>query len=253
MAGRLAFHFIPGSSLLHRWDTRCKLPALVTLSVGLLHMNMSGLAVFSFLLALLIALVRIPWLEVVRELRIWGLFLIVVFLVHAVRFSSPGHYAAAPWLPVDEESLTTAALTSWRMALILCYSLIFMLTTRSRDIQDAILWALRPIPYIPTRRIATMMSLTLRFIPIIMDQAQEVQAAVRCRGGNRRRSPVFRMKSTALPVLRRTLLRADELALALGARGYREDIPVRLSSFPAAHAVPLILLAIAVAGIITRF
>jgi biotin transport system permease protein len=117
--------------------------------------------------------------------------------------------------------------------------------------QDAVTWFLQPFPFIPARRVGVMISLTIRFFPIILDQSREIQMAIKCRFGDGSKRPFRRIKLLIVPLFRRALIRSDEIAFALAARGYREDLPpLRLPHIPAMHALALALVALlALAGV----
>lgn len=231
MAGRLAFHYFPGSSPIHRMDPRCKLPAVLAITAGLLHMNTPALAAVSLLLGAGVVISRIPLRPLLDDLKVWGIFLVIIFLAQAL-FEPGPRIDALPWLPASRNGIVSGALTCWRLVLIIGVATLFTMTTRPRDLQEAVTWALSPIPFIPARRVALMISLTVRFLPIILDQADEIRTANRARLGDRRRNPVVRAKALALPLLRRSLLRAGEITLALYARGYREDLPAHFKPVP---------------------
>ena len=67
------------------------------------------------------------------------------------------------------------------------------------------------------------MSLIMRFIPVIFDQAKITVDAQRARGIENRKNPAYRLKKLALPLMRRTFERADKLANAMEARCYTEN------------------------------
>jgi energy-coupling factor transporter transmembrane protein EcfT len=96
-------------------------------------------------------------------------------------------------------------------------------TTRSSEIRAAVAWFLRPFPFIPEKRVSIMMSLIMRFIPVIFDQAKVTVDAQRARGIENRKNPMYRLKKLALPLMRRTFERADKLANAMEARCYTEN------------------------------
>ncbi|WP_281793347.1 energy-coupling factor transporter transmembrane component T family protein [Desulforhabdus amnigena] len=245
MAGRLAFHYFPGRSLLHRWDARCKFLGLLVLTIGFLHMGTLALTLFSALFAVALTIGGLPWRALLKELTGWLFFLGIIFLLQA--FFYPGSEPPLfSWLPLSSKGLHLAVLTCWRLLLILCYATVFTFVTRPKDLQDAIVWFLNPFPFVPARRIAFMMTLTLRFLPLILDQAEEVGMAGRSRLSNQRKNPILRAKYFVLPLFRRSLIRADELALALAARGYREDLPVHLPGIPKGHLMALFLLLLGV-------
>ena len=97
-----------------------------------------------------------------------------------------------------------------------------------------------------------MVSLTIRFFSIILDEAEEVRLAHNARMGDREKNPFRRAKSLGLPLLRRSFSRAEEVTLALAARGYRDDLPLHLSKLPLFHLIPLFLL-LAFFVVIVRF
>jgi len=79
------------------------------------------------------------------------------------------------------------------------------------------------IPFIPAKRIATMMSLIIRFMPVLLGQAKETADAQRARGVENRKNPLYRLKKLLIPLMRRTFTTADKLAVAMEARCYSEN------------------------------
>ncbi len=138
-------------------------------------------------------------------------------------------------VPVTRRSLETAAVSCWRLALLLGYATLFTLVTSPRKLEEALAQLLRWLPCIPARRIGMMVSLTLRFLPLLLQQAREVRLAFRARLGEGRRNPVDRLRLLATPILRKSMVRADELSYALAARGYRDDRPIAAEPVPRLH------------------
>ena len=118
--------------------------------------------------------------------------------------------------------------------------MLFTAVTRPRELQNALVWFLKPVPFIPERHVGLMVSLTLRFFSVILDQVEEVRLANRIRFGDRQKNPLRRAKSLALPILRRSLFRAEDVTLALAARGYRDDIPLMLPRMNRLQVIPLL-------------
>jgi biotin transport system permease protein len=238
---RIAFHYFPGNSSLHHWDARCKFFGLLMITATLLQSKITWLTFDSILLIGLLILSRLPLRQFFRDFRIWAIFLFALFLFQA--FFTPGsRLPAFPWLPVSQDGLRLGSLTCWRLGLILSFSILFTAITRPRELQDALIWLLKPIPFLPERRVGLMVSLTLRFFSIILDQADEVRLAHKARLGNRNKNPFRRAKFLALPLLRHSFARAEEVTLALAARGYRDDLPVQLPKLPFSHLIPLFFL-----------
>lgn len=241
MAQRLALHYIPGNSILHRWDARCKLVGLLMVTTTLLRTTLIWFALHSVFLLCLLLLSRLPVRSFLRDLRHWFLFLVILF-VFQVLFSAHSHDRILPYLPVSAEGLRQGALNCWRIGTILGYSVLFTAITRPREIQDSLMWFLKPVPFIPARRISFMVSLTLRFFSAILDQTGEVWLAHRARLGDQGRNPLRKMKYLGLPIIRRSFNRVEEVTLALLARGYREDLPFRAPRLKLSHVIPLLVL-----------
>jgi biotin transport system permease protein len=245
MAYRLVFHYFPGDSMLHRWDARCKFLGLALATFGLLQMNEMALVLFSMFFFAAVANCRLPLKPIAHDLKAWSLFLLFIFLVQALGYPDSGELLLT-WLPVSEAGLHAAALTCWRLVLILCYGVLFTLVTKPRDLQNALIWFFKPFPFLPAQRIALMVTLTLRLLPLIMDQLEEVSLAVRSRLGNQGKGLLRKARFLVLPLFYRSLIRADELALALAARGYNENRPVFLPRIPLTHFLALGLLVLTI-------
>jgi len=69
-----------------------------------------------------------------------------IFLVQVLGSPDPER-TFFPWLPVSMSGLHTAALTCWRLGLMLCYGVLFTLVTKPRDLQNALIWFLKPFPF----------------------------------------------------------------------------------------------------------
>jgi energy-coupling factor transporter transmembrane protein EcfT len=211
------------------------------ITATLLQSRISWLVFDSTLLMGLLFLSRLPLRQFFRDFWIWAVFLFGLFLFQA--FFTPGpRISAFPWLPVSQDGFRLGSLTCWRLGLILGFSILFTAMTRPRQLQDALIWLLRPIPFLPERRVGLMVSLTLRFFSIILDQADEVRLAHKARLGDLNKNPFRRAKFLALPLLRHSFSRAEEVTLALVARGYREDLPIQIQKLPISHLIPLFFL-----------
>ena len=240
MAQRIVLHYFPGNSSLHRWDARCKLFGLLIITTTLLQSKMSWLTLDSGILLGLLILSRLPLRQFLRDFRSWAIFLLILFLFQIFSTSGPS-LPLFPGLPITKDGFYLGIFTSWRLGLILCYAALFTAVTRPRELQDSLIWFLSPVPFLPERRIGLMVSLTLHFFSVILDQAEEVRLAHKARLGDRNKNPFRRAKSLGLPLLRRSFSQAEEITFALAARGFRDDIPLRLPKLELSHIIPLLM------------
>jgi biotin transport system permease protein len=237
---RIALHYFPGNSLLHRWDARCKFFGLLMITATLIQSKITWLTFDSILLIGVLIISRLPLRQFFRDFWVWAIFLLILFLFQGL-FTPGSRLPAFPWLPVSLEGIYLGSFTCWRLGLILGYAILFTALTRPREIQDTLIWLLKPIPFLPERRVGLMVSLTIRFFSIILDEAEEVRLAHKARLGDQNKNPFRRAKFLSLPLLRRSFSRAEDITLALAARGYRDDLPLQLSTLPFPHLIPLLL------------
>lgn len=222
MAELNAFSYRPGASVLHGLDVRFKLAFLVIVSLSILKAMFPALLLLTIMLFALAADVRLPIKSTTKELRYFLVLLLLVFIARVLTTAgdSPAPYAT---LPVMRAGVRSGVLICWRLVIIVTAGLLFVSTTRPLEIKAAVEWYLRPFFGFRGKRIATMMSLVMRFMPLILDQARETADARRARGVENRKNPLYRLKTYALPLIRRTFESADALAIAMEARCYNEQ------------------------------
>ena len=142
---------------------------------------------------------------------------------------------------MSDRGLLVGSLTVWRVGLVLGYAVLFTAVTRPRELCDSLVWFLKPFQFLPQRRIGLMVSLTLRFFSLILDQADEVRLAHKARLGDHNQNPFRKAKFMALPILRRSFSHVEEVTFALAARGYRDDIFPQIRKMPFPHLISLIV------------
>ncbi len=152
----------------------------------------------------------------------WVFFLLALVFIARV-FSTDGSVLAAfgP-VAVTREGLREGALICLRLVLVFIVGAAFIATTRSAEIKAGVQWFLKPVPWVPAERVATMLGLVARFMPVILEQAAKTSDAQRARAGENRRNPIRRLTAFGIPLMRRTFETADNLAVAMEARCYSE-------------------------------
>jgi biotin transport system permease protein len=150
----------------------------------------------------LFAVARLPAREVVVQLRpvlFLGLFF---FVIH--------------WLLVGWQS---GLVTVLRFTILVSMAVVITLTTRVSDMVDALEGGLRPLRVIGVNpaKISLMISLAIRFVPLLVDLVREIQAAQQARGLERS------VTAVAVPLIVKTLRMASVLTDAIESRGYDPD------------------------------
>ncbi len=222
MATLNLFEFKPGASLIHNLDPRCKFFMICLLSLGFISAGFP--ACMAGLLFMLISLkfIRINFVDVIRQLKFFLFFLGVIVLIRGA--TTPGTpLASLSGYSITEEGLADGGLVALRFFLVMVLGLLFSATTRPADLKAAVQWLLAPIPLVPEKRVGIMISLALRFLPLIFSQASETRQAIQARCGNQQKNPVKRITTLAMALLIKSFKSADGLALAMEARCYTDN------------------------------
>lgn len=222
MAELTAFGYHPGGSFLHELDVRFKLIFMALITLAGLKAKIPALSILSLVMAMIMLGARLSLKSIFKELRYFFILLLFVFIARALTTPGLPEYKISI-ISVSGPGLYEGFLVCWRLLLIVLLGSTLVATTRPSEIRAAVVWFLRPFPFIPGQRIATMMGLIIRFVPLIFDQAKETAEAQRARAVENRKNPVYRLVKLGLPLIRRTFLSADNLVVAMEARCYSEN------------------------------
>ena len=200
--------YVPGDSFVHRAPAAAKLAILLICGAALFVV--SSIPVHAAELALVAGLfhaARLPWRDTFRQLRTALIFLVPIFLFHVF---------VTDW--------TLGLETVLRILVLLLLAVLVTLTTRTTDMIDVLEAAVRPLRHVGVNpsKVGMMLSMVIRFIPMMMHEAQEVLEAQRARGLDRSAIALL------MPLLIKTLKMADDLSEAIEARGYDPEpvVPV---------------------------
>lgn len=211
-----------GHSILLRFDPRFKLASLLILSLTIASSGLTGLVVIIPLVFLLIINARLPIIKTIKNMRLFFIFILFIFLTRIVVTPGEPVYVIGV-LTVSKEGLYYGTLISLRLLLIAILSMLFIHTTLTSEIRGSVCWFLKPLPLVPAERIGTMLSLVVRFIPEILNQARTTMDAAKARGLGSRKNIITRLTLPVFPLIRRTFENADRLTTAMEARSYSED------------------------------
>ncbi len=219
--------YYPGESFIHGLDPRTKLVCITFLMTALLLSHEPVLlAAFAIFSAVIIVLSRIPVRFVLKNLRpfIW-LFGITLFF--HLFWTSGRALARVPVIgsEITYEGLQMGLTYSVRLCLLIIFGAVLTLTTSPIEMTDALERLFAPLKRfrVPTHEIVMMLTLSLRFIPTLMEEAQRLKNAQLSRGASFNGTLVQRIRSVMpliLPLFISAFRRADELALAMDSRCY---------------------------------
>lgn len=207
------FAYIDGNTPVHRCDARAKIVLLLACSIGVLLVKTGGgLMAIAVVIALLVAVARIPLSTINR-------MLVPIYVLAA--FSLLFNVLAQPGMDGVLRGLFFAA----RMVVLVAASFVVCLTTRSDELLDAFLGIIAPLRAIkaPVDDIALTLALSVRFIPLIEREFVSIRTAQKARGSESAESLGRKLSivGSAFASLFVGLFRhADALALSMDARCY---------------------------------
>ena len=220
-------YYYPADSVVHKLDPRTKLlTVLAIMSSLLLSENMIVFCFYAAFIILAIKISKLPISLVLRNLRpfLW-LFLLTIF-VHI--FFSDGHIILRIpiiGLSVSREGIFLGILYSFRLTLLIVFAALLTLTTSPIELTDGLEKLCKPLNKlrIPVHEIVMMMTLALRFIPTLMEEAERLKKAQMSRGATFEGNIIKRVKNLIpliLPLFISAFRRADQLAFAMDSRCY---------------------------------
>ena len=216
------FDFHAGNSILHRLDIRMKLVIMIAMNLAVANTGIEGMLALSAVMVLLLVYLHLSILKLLSEVRLFLFLLLFVFLARSI--SEPGKALFDIWsISVTLAGIQSGGVICWRLMLVVFIGLFFIRTSKPSEIKSAVQWFLGPVPGVPANRIALMISLMFRFIPMILDLYAEISDAQQSRAVALRKNPLFRMKMLVIPLMENIFRKADEMALAMEARCYSDN------------------------------
>lgn len=214
-------------SVIHKLDPRVKLGGTLLYIISLFFFNnILGYLVAIVFLGIVIRLSHVPFKFMVRGMRAI-LFLMVITVVFNL-FLTPGTEIVSFWkLTITWEGLWTAGTIALRLALLVIGSSIMTLTTTPNNLTDGMEKMMRPLRIfkVPVHEVAMMMSIALRFIPILMEETDKIMKAQIARGADFESGNIFKRAKALVPLLVPLFVsafrRANDLAMAMESRCYR--------------------------------
>lgn len=220
--------YIPVDSMLHRMDPRAKLIVImlfiiiVFLANNLITYGILALFVFGAVLAS-----RIPIKFLIKGLQFLLWLILFTFFLH-IFFTKEGDVILdLGWFKIYEQGLEQAVFISLRFFYLILTTSLLTLTTTPIEITDGMETLLNPLKKIrfPVHELSLMMSIALRFIPTLMDETDKIMKAQLARGVDFSHGSLKQRAQSIIPLLIPLFIsafkRAEELAIAMEARGYR--------------------------------
>lgn len=222
--------YYPADSVLHKMDPRVKLMGTVLFIVGVFTANnvLSYLLVAAFLAAMII-ISKVPVKFMVKGLR--AILFILLFTAVLNLFLTPGtEVFRFKFIKITQEGIILSVKMALRLTFLIMGSSLMTLTTTPNHLTDGLekgLSSLKKI-HVPVHEIAMMMSIALRFIPILLEETDKIMKAQQARCADFESGNIFQRAKSLIPILVPLFIssfrRANDLAMAMEARCYHGGV-----------------------------
>lgn len=214
-------------SVIHKMDPRVKLGGTLLFIISLFFFkNFLGYAIAAIFLGMVIKLSKVPFKFMVRGMKTIMLLLMITVIFNL--FLTSGTPILTVWkLTITVEGVRMAVSMAIRLSLLIIGSSLMTLTTTPNNLTDGMEKMMRPLKIfrVPVHEVAMMMSIALRFIPILLEETDKIMKAQIARGADFESGNLIKRAKALVPLLVPLFIsafrRANDLAMAMEARCYR--------------------------------
>ena len=219
--------YFPGNSFLHKMDARMKMVLIFLLMVSVfICRNYISLGLAFLITALLVAISKIKPKVIIKGIK--PILFILLFTTLINLFYSTGEPIAQFWIfKITLRGLNNALFMGLRIILLVVIGLMLTYTTTPTALTDAMESLLKPLRAfkVDTHSFAMVMTIALRFIPILIEEVDKIISAQKSRGADMESGGLIKRTKAIVPVLIPLFVssfrRANELADAMECRCYR--------------------------------
>ncbi len=225
--GVIIGQYYPVRSTVHSMDPRAKI-LIATIFMVILFMgnNFYCFLAMGLFAVIAVLLSKVPWHVVVRTVRPMLFILIFTLALHLFLTPGPVLVRVGP-ITATWSGLVQGLFIGTRLVILIMFTSLLTLTTSPVELTDGLEDVLRPFSRlgVPHHELAMMMTIALRFIPTLLEEAERIMKAQMARGADFQSGNMLRRARNLAPLLVPLFVsafrRADELALAMEARCYR--------------------------------
>ncbi len=219
--------YYQSDSVIHRLDPRVKICGTMLFIISLfLFDKFTGYVVAALLLFTAIRISTVPLKYIVKGMKAIVFLLIITILFNL--FLTPGDELVSYWgISITKQGVLTSIFMGLRLTFLILGSSLMTFTTTPNNLTDGLEKLLNPLKKVrvPVHEVAMMMSIALRFIPILLEETDRIMKAQIARGADFESGNIIRKAKAMVPLLVPLFIaafrRANDLAMAMEARCYR--------------------------------
>lgn len=219
--------YFPADSVAHRLDPRTKLVLLILYIVAVFIVK--DIWIFGFVIAFMLfmtAMSRVPLSYVIKAIKPMKLLLPLMFLLNLFMIKTGTVLFSWKFITITTGGIRQALFIVLRLIALVTGASLLTLTTTPVALTEGLERLLAPLKIVgfPAHELAMMMTIALRFIPTLLEEADKIMKAQLARGADLESGNIFKRAKAMLPILIplfvNSFRRAEELALAMESRCY---------------------------------
>ena len=219
--------YFPGNSAIHKLDPRVKIIAVGLYIFAIFLINKIQVYIpLAFIIFAVLKITKIPIKFVLKGLKPLRIIIVITFFINI--FMTQGEVLFRIWfLTITKEGVSLASFMALRLVFLVLGTSLLTLTTSPIALTDGLESIMKPLTKIgfPSHELAMMMTIALRFIPTLFEEADKIVKSQTARGADFESGNILKRAKNLVPLLVPLFInsfrRADELATAMEARCYR--------------------------------
>lgn len=228
LSGITIGQFFPGDSLLHRMDPRMKLVLTFGYIVAVfVPQNWVGLGIAIAFLFVSVALSRLPVKLIWKSVK--PILPLIIFTSFINIFYVKGEVVLVDWwiIHITLQGVINSVFIAIRILCLIAGSSLLTYTTSPTSLTDALERLMKPLKalHVNVHELAMMMTIALRFIPTLLEEADKIMKAQMARGADFESGNLLARAKAMVPLLVPLFVsafrRAGDLAMAMESRCYR--------------------------------
>ncbi len=220
--------YYPTDSVIHKLDPRVKIVCTLLYLISLfLFKSVLGYVICTIFLIAVIRTSKVPFKFITKGLKPIILLLLITTIFNLFFTTTGKILVSVGFIKITEDGLRASVYMVLRLIYLIIGSSLMTLTTTPNELTDGIESLLRPLNKVkvPVHEIAMMMSIALRFIPILLEETDKIMKAQIARGADLESGNIIQKAKSMIPILVPLFVsafrRANDLAMAMEARCYR--------------------------------
>ncbi|MCI7181451.1 MAG: energy-coupling factor transporter transmembrane component T [Schaedlerella sp.] len=220
--------YYPAESIMHRLDPRVKIVCTLLFLISLFMQNsILGYMIAAVFLTAVIKISKVPFRYIVKGLKAVVVLLLFTVVMNLLLTQGENVLFQFGFLRITENGLRVSVFMAIRLIFLIIGSSLMTFTTTPNALTDGIESLLRPLNKIgvPVYEVAMMMSIALRFIPILLEETDKIMKAQIARGADLGSGNIIQKAKSMIPILVPLFVsafrRANDLAMAMEARCYQ--------------------------------